>query len=240
DGWLNLIDRIELAPGSFRVGSGAGNDLVLGKGPADLGVLTLDATGQARFVPVGAETGAAPLVFLPVGEAPPRLIIGGLLLEMTEVEAQYALRVRDLDPGSRQGFAGLRYFPVNPDWRIRADWITLDAPQSVAIGLVNGVTSTVTLTHKALFFHAGTRVELLPTHLKSGQPMFVIRDLTSRDATYGASRFLYGEDVGDGQITLDFNKAFNPPCAFTDLAICPLPPRENILPFRIEAGELRP
>ena len=70
--------------------------------------------------------------------------------------------------------------------------------------------------------------------------MFVIRDQTSGKETYAASRFLIGEDAEDGQITLDFNRAFTPPCGFTDFAICPLPPRENILPFRIAAGELFP
>ena len=62
---------------------------------------------------------------------------------------------------------------------------------------------------------------------------------TSKDSTYPASRFLYGEDVTDTTIVLDFNKAINPPCAFTDFAVCPLPPPENVLPFRIEAGEKR-
>ena len=66
-----------------------------------------------------------------------------------------------------------------------------------------------------------------------------IRDLTSRDKTYPASRFVYGEDVTADTIVLDFNKAINPPCAFTEHAVCPLPPAENVLPIRIEAGELR-
>lgn len=69
--------------------------------------------------------------------------------------------------------------------------------------------------------------------------MFVVRDRTSGRETYAASRFLIGEDVTDTAITLDFNKAHNPPCAFTDFAICPLPPCENILTFAVEAGELK-
>ena len=70
--------------------------------------------------------------------------------------------------------------------------------------------------------------------------MFVIRDATSGRQTYAASRFLIGDDVADGQITLDFNRAFSPPCAFSDFAICPLPPRSNILPFAVMAGEMWP
>ena len=70
----------------------------------------------------------------------------------------------------------------------------------------------------------------------AGAQVFVFRDRTAGE-TYGAGRFLYGEENADGTITLDFNCAFNPPCAFTDFAICPLPPRENRLSFPIRAGE---
>ena len=90
------------------------------------------------------------------------------------------------------------------------------------------------------FTHAGQQITLMPTHMKAGKPMFVFRDRTSLTETYPASRFLFGQVAGKDEIILDFNRAFNPPCAFTGFAICPLPPAENILPFRVEAGELRP
>ena len=97
----------------------------------------------------------------------------------------------------------------------------------------------VELTHAARFVHAGREVTLRPTHWKAGKPMFVIRDATAGKETYAASRFLIGEVQGD-QVVLDFNKAFNPPCAFTDFAVCPLPPRQNIMGFEIRAGEKTP
>jgi uncharacterized protein (DUF1684 family) len=103
----------------------------------------------------------------------------------------------------------------------------------------DGSSAAVTLTHRASFSHQGKTVTLTPTHWKSGQPMFVFRDATAGE-TYPACRFLMGEDAGNGEITLDFNRAFTPPCGFTDYAICPLPPPGNILPFRIAAGELAP
>ncbi|MDP2738912.1 MAG: DUF1684 domain-containing protein [Pseudorhodobacter sp.] len=235
DGWLNLTDRVELQPGSATLGSAAGNDIVLSAGPAHLGTLTLEASGAARLRP----DGGAELAFQPVPEKPPRLVAGGLLLEIHSVEGKPALRVRDLAP-ERRAFAGLRYFPTDPGWCIRADWVALKAPQRLAVDMVNGASEGVTQTHSAEFVHNGVQVALVPTHAKAGRPMFVFRDLTSRDLTYAASRFLYGTEIAGGKITLDFNTAFNPPCAFTDYAICPLPPRANILPFRIEAGELRP
>lgn len=233
DGWLNLTDRVELAQGSASVGRDSGNDIVLSVGPANLGRLTL-AGNAASLKTASGDT----LDFLPEPERPPRLRHAGLLMEIHTVDGQAALRVRDLSPG-RPGVT-LRYFPTDPAWVIRAEWIALASPVTRAAAMVNGASEAVVQTHSARFLHAGAQVDLVPLHVKSGKPMFVFRDQTAGSETYGASRFLYGDEVAEGRITLDFNTAFNPPCAFSDLAICPLPPRENILPFRVEAGELKP
>lgn len=235
DGWLNLTDRVELTPGSHRVGTAPDNDVVLTAGPAHLGILTLTEGLAASFTEPGGE--ARP--FQPVPEAPPRLTVANLLLELHTVEGAPALRVRQIDHPARLAFAGLRYFPTDPRWVIRADWQALAAPERFGIDMVGGVESAVTLTHRARFQHDGRTITLLPTHWKGGKPMFVIRDATSGRETYGASRFLIGEVQGD-QVVLDFNTAHNPPCAFTEHAVCPLPPRENILPFAVRAGELAP
>jgi len=206
---------------------------VLSVGPANLGRLTL-VGNVASLTTAAGDT----LDFMPEPERPPRLRFAGLLLEIHTVDGRAALRVRDLSPNRRS--VTLRYFPTDPAWVIRADWVALARPVTRAAELVNGASEAAVQTHSARFFHAGTQVDLVPLHEKSGKPMFVFRDQTAGSETYGASRFLYGDAVDDGKITLDFNTAFNPPCAFSDLAICPLPPRENILPFRVEAGELNP
>lgn len=236
DGWLNLTDRIEMAPGRHAVGSAPGNDVVLSAGPAHLGTLTLAPDGAARLQLPGGHEHA----FRPHPDAFPRLKIAGLLLEIHTVEGTHALRVRDLSGGARGAFAGLRSFPDDPAWAIRAAWEELPSPETTAIGMVGGRGDSVTVTHRAVFAHDGHRVVLTPTHMKAGKPMFVFRDATSGRETYGASRFLIGTDIREGAITLDFNRAHNPPCAFTDLAICPLPPPGNVLPFPVRAGELAP
>ena len=232
-GWLNLTDRIENAPGRYRLGRAEDNDLHLSTGPDHLGVLVLTAAGRATLE---ADTGV--MDFLPVPDAYPRLRAGGLILEMTELEGDYALRVRDPDHPGRVNFAGIARYPYDPEWRIMAQWEVLPTPEALGIDTALGVPTTVRITHRARFVHQGQEVTLLPTHWKSGKPMFVIRDVTSGVETYGASRFLIGAVQGD-RVVLDFNRAFNPPCAFTDLATCPLPPRENILNFAIRAGEKR-
>ena len=226
DGWLNLTDRLEIPPGGQRVGAAAGNDLVLSVGPAHLGVLT--ATAKTASLTAGGQT----LTFAAQG-GNPVLRVAGLLLELHTVEGQPALRVRDL---SLRPKANLTSYPYDPAWVITARWEALAAPQAQSVDQKGAGPTEVTLTHRAHFTHEGVAVTLLATHWKAGKPMFVIRDATAGAETYAASRFLIGEPAGD-TITLDFNRAHNPPCAFTDFAICPLPPRENRLPFAIRAGE---
>lgn len=229
DGWLNLTDRVEIGPGPQRIGTAPDNDLVLSVGPAHLGTLTATAdTAQLT-------TDRGPQVFTAMG-GNPMLEIGHLLLELHTVAGQPALRVRDLTiPRS----VLLTSYPFDPAWVISAAWETLSAPQAQSVDQKGAGPTEVILTHRAHFTHEGHAVTLLATHWKAGKPMFVIRDATSGPETYGASRFLIGAPKGD-RITLDFNRAFNPPCAFTDFAICPLPPPENRLPFAVRAGERKP
>ena len=237
DGWLNVIGRFWLEDGTVSVGSGADNDIVLSAGPARLGTITQGHEGVS-FQP--AEAGAAPIVLKLDPANPPRFSLGSLLLEVTTMDGRNALRVRDRDAKARVEFAGLDYFPIDPAWRKLAQWVALDRPVEMEIDTVSGIATKVTVTRKAAFTHDGVRYELLPTHGTAAKPQFVLRDLTSKSQTYGASRFLYGEELTEDGLVLDFNKAFNPPCAFTVHAVCPLPPPENIMPIRIEAGELKP
>ncbi|ADO42623.1 DUF1684 domain-containing protein [Ketogulonicigenium vulgare] len=229
-GWLNITDRVEYGQGTFRIGRAADNDLVLSVGPDHLGTVT--RTGSAISF-ANADGQALPLDHN-------RVTISDLLLEFTALEGHYAIRVRDLSDQARFAFDGLSYFPADPAWRIRADWVALDAPIQQPIDTVAEIATSVTVTHKAVFHHGGQQVELLATHGSADRPMFVLRDLTARDSTYPAARFVFGEDVTADSVTLDFNKAVTPPCGFTPFATCPLPPPQNILPFRIEAGEKRP
>lgn len=232
DGWLNLTDRIDIPAGPQRVGRGADNDLVLSVGPDHLGILTLTEAGAEFALP-----GQAAQPFQPAPGGFPQLRVPPLLLELHTVDGIPALRVRDLTAARA---ADLRAFPEDPAWVIRARWERLETPATTTIGQRGGGDTAVTLTHVARFTHEGHEVALVPTHWKAGQPMFVIRDATSGRETYGASRFVMGEDMTEDAITLDFNRAFTPPCGFTEFAICPLPPRQNVLPFAIRAGELAP
>lgn len=232
DGWLNLTDRVGLTQGAQTVGTAKDNDIIIRSGPLHLGVITLTTAGGMIQL-----HGGLPQPFVANPETSPYLRTDTLLLELHSDGKETALRVRDLTlPRDVQ----LSYFPHDPAWFIRAEWLVFDTEQSQMIDQKGGAPVAITLTHAAHFNHAGHDVTLVATHWKLGKPMFVIRDATSGRQTYAASRFLIGEDVSHGHITLDFNRAFSPPCAFSDYAICPLPPRSNILPFAVLAGEIWP
>lgn len=237
DGWLNIISRTWLEEGTVKVGKADDNDIILSAGPDHVGTLVQNAQGQVTFAPAdGGET-----ITLKLDKAkPPRFTSGQLLLEVTTLNGRNALRVRDSKSTARQDFPGIDNYPDDPSWRFVADWVALDQPITMEVDTVLGIPTEVTITHKAVFTRDGVTYELLPTHGTATKPQFVFKDPTSRGETYGACRFLYGEDITEATIVIDFNKAFNPPCAFSEHAVCPLPPPQNVLPMRVEAGELAP
>jgi len=230
DGWLNLTDRVEIPPGPVRVGRGPDNDLVLSAGPAHLGMLQLTPDGAVLTTPDGVAQAFV------AGQGNPQLTLPPLLLELHKADGTTAIRVRDI---TRKPKISLAYFDYDPSWNVAADWVPLASAEQRFIGQKGAGDEEVTITHRAVFSRDGKTHALLPTHWKSGRPMFVIRDATSGKDTYAAGRFLIGDVTGD-EIRLDFNRAHSPPCAFADLAICPLPPSENRFAPSIRAGEMFP
>lgn len=237
DGWLNIVARDWLSEGVTSVGKASDNDIVLPTGPDHVGTLTQDASGGVIYAPAD---GGTPITLELSKYKPPRFTAGNLLLEVTTLNGENALRVRDTASKAAEDFPPIDYFPLDPTWRVEADWVTLAAPKGLTISTSKAIETEVEATHKAVFTRDGVTYELLATHGTKDSPQFVFRDLTAKSETYGACRFVFGENVTDKTIVLDFNKAINPPCAYTEFAVCPLPPAENVLPIRIEAGEKRP
>lgn len=234
DGWLNLVGLWWLDDGPVSVGADPACDAVLPRGSSRLGMARL--TGDAfAFEPGDALMER--VSFTVPEKGPVRFSAGGFLMEAVRLAGRTALRIRDPHSAARRDFAGVETFPFDPAWRIVADWVALETPIHTEVDTVIGAPTAVTITHKAVFEHEGRSLELLPTFGTPQAPQFVIRDLTSGKETYPASRFLFGEELSDRTIVLDFNRAINPPCAFSTFAICPLPPPQNVLPFRVEAGE---
>ena len=154
-------------------------------------------------------------------------------------DGKLAVRVKNRDWATVRPFTGIDCFPFSSDWIVDAEWQALASPRTMEVPSVTGELKIVEVAHRAWFELAGNRVELLPLSIDEKAVFFVFRDRTSGRVTYGGGRFLQAGPPQGGLIRLDFNRAYNPPCAFSPFATCPLPPPENWLSFPVEAGEKR-
>lgn len=254
DGWLSLIGLDWLQPGANRIGSAADNNIVLTAGPAHLGTLTLSDEGKLHLVAAtgsevnvdGTAVREADLVddAHVSGDASPTAVrFGSASFIVIDRGGRKALRVKDSAAATRRDFVGIDYFPIDPAWRVVAEWMPFAPPHKLEMGSVIGTIDQVAVPGKAVFQHGGQTFELLPYQEEpGGELFFVLADRTSGKETYGAARFLYAGLPKDGlaqpgKVTLDFNQLYNPPCAFTPFATCPLAPPENRLDMRVTAGE---
>lgn len=248
DGWLSLVGLEWLRPGANRIGSAQDNDIVLAKAPPRLGTITWTEDG-ALLISLRENSGATidgksemGAVLLDDSHAEPTTIaFGSVHFIAIDRAGRKGLRVRDREAETRTRFTGIGRFPVDPGWRVVADWQPLDPPFRLATGTVIGTIESYPAPGKAVFERAGQQFELYPVIEAPGdrQLFLIFADATSGKETYGAARFLYADPPHDGKIVLDFNKAYNPPCAFTPYATCPLAPPENRMGLRVTAGELR-
>jgi len=249
NGWLSLIGLEWLKVGANRVGAAADNDIVLKAGPAHLGTVTLDKDGSLHIA-LAKDSGAtidgktvADAVLIDDAHAtgttnPTMVSFGHANFYVIDRDGRKALRVKDSDAETRTHFLGLDYFPIDPSWRITADWVPFNPAHKMEIGSVIGTIDKVDVPGKAVFKRDGHTYELMPYQEEPGGDLFfVIADRTSGRETYGAARFMDVPLPKDGKVILDFNLAYNPPCAFTPYATCPLAPPENRLDLRVTAGE---
>ena len=250
DGWLSLIGLEWLKEGANRVGSAADNDIVLSAGPAHLGVVTLAHDGSMRIaldkdggatIDGKAVTEAALVDDLHAGAnaAPTRVSFGTASFYVIDRDGRKGLRVKDTEAPTRKHFVGIDAFPIDPSWRIEATWVPAAPGETLEMGSVIGTIDKYPVPGKLEFTRDGKHFEILPVIEVPGDAQYfiVFADRTSGKETYGAARFLYIDPPKDGKVVLDFNKAYNPPCAFTPFATCPLAPPENRLDLRVTAGE---
>ncbi|WEN14325.1 DUF1684 domain-containing protein [Rhodanobacter sp. AS-Z3] len=250
DGWLSLIGLEWLKRGANRVGSAADNDIVLTAGPAHLGVVTLDADGKIQIAlnkdshaTIDGKTIQEAVLIDDVHAAadatPTKVVFGTASFYVIDRDGRKGLRVKDSEAPSRKHFVGIESFPIDPSWRIEATWVPAQPGETLEMGSVIGTIDKSPVPGKLEFTRDGKHFELLPIIEEPGDTQYfiVFADRTSGKETYGAARFLYIDPPKNGKVVLDFNKAYNPPCAFTGFATCPLAPPENRLDLRVTAGE---
>jgi hypothetical protein len=251
--WLTLVGIHWLKPGTNRLGSDAGNEIVL-KGedvPALVGRIEVAVDGGATFV--GATGGGATIRGEAITTAvalrsdrqgrPDVIEVAGLRMSLIDRGGALALRVRDPKSPRRTGFKDIPYFPVDPALRVDATLDRYSTPKEVMVATAQGPAQKMLAPGLLRFRIGSTECTLEPFADSAGDELFVVfADATSGSATYGAGRFLDAPAPapGAGTVVLDFNLAYNPPCAFTPYATCPLPPPQNVLPAAISAGEKTP
>lgn len=246
DGWLSLVGLEWLKPGVNTIGSAKDNDIVIAKAPAHLG--RVEWKGEKVTITLAADSGAmidgkaeVQADMLDDAQPAPTVVSFDTLsfYLIDRAGGKKGLRIKDSEAKTRSGFLGIDYFPIDPSWRIEAKWVAFDPPHMLEVPNVIGTIDKMPVPGKAVFEHGGKTFELLPV-LESDDAdelFFIIADKTSGKETYGAARFIYSDLPKDGKVVIDFNQAYNPPCAFTPFATCPLAPPENRLGVEVRAGE---
>ena len=232
-GWLTVAGLFWLKDGDNTAGSDPAGDIVLPRGPARAGVFHFHG-GQTTFRPA---TGATPASQALKPDSDDAVSIDDLSMFVIHRGERYAIRLKDKQSKFRREFTGLHWYPPKPGYRVVASFVRYATPKLITIPNILGETEKSPSEGYAAFTLNGREYHLEPV-VEDDQLFFIFRDLTSGKETYGSGRFLYADVPKDGKVILDFNKAYNPPCAFTPYATCPLPPPQNRLSVRIEAGEL--
>lgn len=248
DGWLSLIGLHWVEPGVHSVGSGEGSAIRLAIGPAQLG--QVERRGDTVYFTAAAGADVS-LDGQPVqGEIPlqpenrngtTKLRYDGGKGQITVIGRgdKFALRVRHADAPTRLAFTGLNVFPADPDWRVQARFVANPPGTTLPIVNVIGDVSDVPNPGYVQFEKDGQHWTLQALGDPARGLNLNFQDRSSGRETYGVGRYLHtGAVSADGTLAIDFNRATNPPCAYTDYATCPLPPPENRLAQKDEHGQI--
>jgi hypothetical protein len=252
NGWLTLAGRFVMKPGANTFGTGQNNDIVLPhelKGAVPETVGTLNVDNEKRAVTLKLADGVTmtsdgkPFTGERAMESGSGkrdwVSLGRMSMHIIERNGKYVLRLADNESLVRKNFAGRIWFAPNPKFMVDAKFVPYTEKKTIPIvNVIDEVSDEPSPGY--VEFTLDGKVHRMDAIGDDDEGLFfVFRDATSRDLTYPPSRFLYVEKKPAPNTTfkLDFNRAYNPPCAFSEFTTCPLPPKQNIYPTRIEAGE---
>jgi len=237
DGWLSLVGLFWLHPGA--------NDVTLPAHPQPV-VAHFDLANNAVTIAPNAAvtidgkpvTAPTPLRDDTNDNGPTLMKSGTLTFTAIRRIDRFGIRVKDPESEARRNFKGLDYFAPNAKYRVEARFEPYNPPKKIPITNVLGMTGDEISPGALVFTIDGQQFRIDPILEQGTTDLFIIfKDATAGHETYGAARYVYAHPAKEGVTTIDFNHAYNPPCAFTPYATCPLPPPQNRLPIRIEAGE---
>lgn len=259
DGWLTLAGLEWLKSGINSIGSSEDSQIRLpARAPAHLGMLTVSGKAPDEIVQLLSPAGGFPAevtmdggppregALTVTGAKPSTIAWRGLSLVVLKRGSRFVVRIKDADAPARAEFHGLNWYAPDAKYRVTARWVPFKPRQIQEIPTVIGTTLKLPAPGLAVFLLNDEVVNLEPVlEDPSGKTLFfILRDETSNTTTYGGGRFLHTglPDHGldqPGSLVLDFNQLENPPCAYTEYATCPLPPKQNQLDLGLEAGEKR-
>jgi uncharacterized protein (DUF1684 family) len=243
--WLTLIGLFWLREGENRVGSDQKDEVPLpaDKAPVQVGTITFHE-GKAQFktqpgVPVTSDGKPVKTIELQpdTTEKPTVLQLGDIRMHLIQREQRFGMRVKDSHSQNLAEFKGTTFYPLQESYLVEAKFLPYDKPKKVAIPTVLGQNAEMESPGEVEFTLEGQRIRMQAVTEGTPELMLIIKDKTSGKGTYPAGRFLDTDPPKDGKVLIDFNRAYNPPCAFTAYATCPLPPKQNWLPIAVEAGE---
>lgn len=249
DSWLSLAGLYELKEGKHTFGADSSNDIVFPpKAAAQMGTITRsDSVFQFSINPKvdvlnGDGQSVTKTIMHPIsGEgSQSKLRYQSLFWYIIKRRDHYFIRLKDTKNSNFDTFDGIDRFPISQKWRIKATFNRFDEPKTISIPDVLGEVFQDSLYGTLDFTIDGEKYSLAPLGNPDTDKEFfiIVGDKTNGDSTYGGGRFIYCPTPGKDNITyIDFNKAYNPPCVFTEFATCPLPPAQNRLPIKITAGE---
>lgn len=243
--WLTIAGLFWLEKGANSFGSSPDNQITLPRhsSPARAGELILEndtvrlrAAGGAGISLKGRPVLSADLRS-DAGSEPDRIQMGDLRMWIIERDGRKALRVRDFRAERFTEFKKLYFYPPDPDYSVIGSVVPDDTAGSIMLSTVAGTRAEIASPGKVEFNLKGRELSMVLLEGGKNNYFIIFRDETSGKETYGACRYMSAAKIGEQKVELNFNRAVNPPCAYTPYATCPLPPPENILPVSVEAGE---
>lgn len=242
DGWPSLAGLFKLREGENTFGAAADNDLIFpAAAPAHMGAIYLQKDSIymqiAESVLIRIKDSLIQEASLSA-EQPVLFEHAALNWHLIERGGQYFIRLRDTLHPARLELTAIPHFPVDPKWRVEAAFIPFDPPQTIPVRNVLDMDIDSECEGKLQFEMEGKTHEIWVLDGGPEEYFLIIADLTTGEETYGGGRYMYVDKPGpDGKTIIDFNKAYNPPCVFTQYATCLLPPAQNRLDLAIRAGE---
>jgi hypothetical protein len=242
--WLVLAGLFWLKPGANTFGSGSDNAIVLPSGPAHAGVFRLqsDAVSVELQKEANAKIGGQAILSAKlqgdVTGKPTVIEMDSLRMHVIQRGSRVGIRLKDANSEAARNYAGPIFFPLDMTYRVTGTFVPSDGKKTVDVPNVLGDVTPTPIAGEVHFKLDGHELTLTALGGDRAKGLsFVMGDLTGKTETYPGGRFLDTDPVVDGKVVVDFNRAYNPPCAVTPYATCPLAPKENRLTVAISAGE---